>query len=113
MSTVFVFNVTGEHVDMWANDGPMRLLPAAAPGNPPQPTSFSFSASGDGDFGTQNTLRFIFLDIGARQTCSFGIDPNLQQKADVQIFISHGFLTLIEPSGMHMISMQPLEPPQD
>lgn len=56
MSTVFVSNLMPYDVQLVANGNSLGMLPAGTPSQSPEPTGFSFSASGGGDFGRQNSI---------------------------------------------------------
>ena len=107
MSSVFVFNTTEFELQLNVNNV-AHALPQAMQGQAPEPVTFSFAASGGGDFGAQNRLTLFAPDSLSPQNYSFGIDPNLPAKSDVQLFIYQNFLALTEPSGAHTI--MPLPP---
>jgi hypothetical protein len=108
MSSVFVFNTTEFELQLAVNNIVSRGLPQGMQGQAPQPIVFSFAASGGGDFSAQNRLTLVAPDSLSPQNYSFGIDPNLPAKVDVQLFIYQNFLALTEPSGAHTI--MPLPP---
>jgi hypothetical protein len=110
MSTVFVSNLMPYPLQLIVNNNQLGTLAEGTPGQAPQPTGFSYSASGGGDFGTQNQISVSTEEMLQPQSGSFSIDPNLPDKVDVQMFIYQGFLSLTEPSGVHMITLQSIGP---
>jgi hypothetical protein len=97
MSTVYVSNMMPYELKLIVNRNLIGTLPATSgPSQGPQPTGFSFSASGDGNFGTQNFVQ-LWTEIGIPpEYCSLAIDSHLIAMADIQLFIFQGFLALIE-----------------